>query len=155
MLLASSLFATPVKETVWWDTPGGKVTENRDQTDASCSLMLYDHDGSVTFEWDSLGRTFVIAINWDWQFPDNWKMPIAIQLGDAWLSNQVDSVVVDAVGHGSTLTFATDSAVDDLLRPADHITVRTTKAEMTIRLKRDKIGVLLSQTRKCRDMIGR
>lgn len=155
MLLSSSLFATPVKDTVWWDTPGGKVTEHRDETDTGCSLMLYDDDGSVTFEWDDPSRTLVTAINWNWQFPVDWKMPVAMQLGEVWLTNRADSVVIEAVGHGNAVAFATDQSVDDLLRPADRIVVRTTNGEMSIKLEHGKVGALLSGMRKCRDAIRR
>jgi hypothetical protein len=155
MLLSSFLIMMPVHDTVWWETPGGKVTEHSDETDTSCSLMLYDDDGSVTFEWDDPRRVLVTAIDWDWQFPDDWKVPVAMQLGDVWLTNRADSVVIEAVGHGSAIAFATDQAVNDLLRPADQIVVRTTSGEMSIKLRHDKVGVLLSRTRKCRDAIGR
>src|SRR5208283_292755 len=75
MLLSSMLFLTAVKDTVWWNTPGGEVMEHRDQAAASCSLMLYDDSGSVIFAWDDPGRTFVTAIDRNWQFPDDGKMP--------------------------------------------------------------------------------
>jgi hypothetical protein len=156
---------TPVKETVWWNTPGGRVTEFRDQAEATCSLMLYNADGSVTFAWDDHGSAasesaepgsvLVTAINWDWQFPSDRKQPVAVQVGDVWLADRASSVVLDAVGHGNAVAFTTDKPVDELLKPADHITVRTTNAEMSIPLKRDKVGVLLSRARMCRDAIGK
>jgi hypothetical protein len=155
MLLSSSLALMPVKDTVWWDTPGGKVTEHRDDTDISCSLMLYDDGGSVTFDWTDPGRVLITAINWDWQFPANWKMPVAVQLGDVWLSNRGDSAVIEAVGHGNGVAFETDKAADELLRPADHIAVRTTNGAMSIKLNHAKVDVLLSRTRKCRDATQR
>jgi hypothetical protein len=154
-MFSSLLAAVPVKDTVWWDTPGGKVTEHRDQTDARCSLMLYDGNGSVTFAWDDSPLVAVTAINWDWQFPTDWKVPVAMQVGDVWLADHADSVVIDAVGHGSAVAFTTGQAVNDLLRPADHIAVRTNSGEMSIRLKPDKVSTLLSRARKCRDTIER
>jgi hypothetical protein len=144
---------TPVKDTVWWDTPGGKVMEHHDDTDTSCSLMFYDNSGSVTFDWADPGRVSITAINWDWQFPDNWKMPVAVQLGDVWLSNRGDSAVIEAVGHGNGVEFATDQQAGELLGPADHIAVRTTYGEMSIKLDHAKVGVLLSRARKCRDSV--
>jgi hypothetical protein len=151
MLVASSLFVMPVKDTVWWETPGGQVTEHQDDSDRSCSLMLYDDAGAVTFKWIDPGTVLITAIDWDWQFPDNWKMPVAIQLGDVWLSNRGDSAVIEAVGHGNAVAFATDRVADDLLRPADHIAVKTTNGEMSIKLNHAKVDVLLSRARKCRD----
>jgi hypothetical protein len=155
MLFSGALLVMPVKDTVWWDTPGGKVTQHQSAGDTGCSLMLYDDAGSVTFEWDDPGRTLVTAINWNWQLPDNWKVPVAMQFGDAWLSNGGDSAVIEAVGHGNAVAFATDQPVDDLLRPADHIAVRTRDGEMSIKLSRDKVGVLLARTQECRRMTGR
>src|SRR3954453_15040734 len=110
MLLAGSLTVSAAKYTVWWDTPGGKVTEHRNGGDAGCSLMLYDASGSVTLEWDDPGKTSVTAINWDWQFPDNWNVAIAMQFGDVWLTNRGDSAVINAVGHGNAVAFTTDQA---------------------------------------------
>lgn len=144
-----------VTDTVWWDTPGGKVTEHHVDNDISCSLMLYDDGGSITFEWTDPRRVLVTAINSDWQFPADWNVPVAMQFGDVWLSNHADSAVMDGVGHGNSVAFATDQGVDDLLRSADHIVVKTTSADMTIRLVPRKLDVLLSRTRQCRDTIRR
>jgi len=155
MLLSSTLFVTAVKDTVWWNTPGGEVTEHRGQTAASCSLMLYDDSGSVIFEWDAPGRTFVTASDRDWQFPDEGKMPAAIQVGDVWLSNGGGSVVIEAVGHGTNVSFTVTQPIDDLLRSADHIGVKTIPADLSIKLNHAKIAVLLSRARDCRDLIKR
>jgi hypothetical protein len=155
ILFSGALLAMPVKDTVWWNTPGGRVTEHRDATNAVCSLMLYNDAGSVTFEWEDPGRTLVTAINWNWQVPDNWNVPLALQIGDAWLSNGRDSAVIQAVGHGNAVAFTTEQPVDDLLRPADHIAVRTGEGEMSIKLRPDKVRVLLAQTAACRRVIKR
>ena len=155
LLVSGVLLAMPVKDTVWWETPGGKVMEHRDANDVNCSLMLYDDAGSVTFDWDDPGRTLVTAINWSWQFPDAWNVPLAMRFGDAWLSNGGDSAVIDAVGHGNAVAFTTDQAVEDLLRPADQIAVRTRDGELSIHLRKDKLGVLLARTEACRHAIGR
>jgi hypothetical protein len=155
IVLASSLLVTPVKDTVWWDTPGGKVMEHRDQADVSCSLLLYDGDASVTFEWADPGRTLVIAIDSRWQFPDGWTTPVAVKVGDVWLTDHSGSVAIDGVGRGSAVSFTTDQAVDDLLRPAERILVRTVGAETSIRLRPEKMRVLLDRLRKCRDGTGR
>ncbi len=117
--------------------------------------MLYNDSGSVTFQWNDPNRTLVTAINWNWQLPDNWRVPVAMQVGDAWLSNGGDSAVIDAVGHGNAVAFETRQPVDDLLRPADHIAVRTKDGEMSIKLKRDKVDVLLARTQACRQAIRR
>src|SRR5271166_6514638 len=155
MLLSSTLFVTAVKDTVWWNTPGGEVTEHRGQTAASCSLMLYDDSGSVIFEWDDPGRTFVTATDRNWQFTDDGKMPAAIQLGDVWLSNSGGSVIIEAVGHGTSVSFTVTQPIDDLLRSADHIGVKTIPADLSIKLNPAKIRVLLSRARDCRDVISR
>lgn len=155
ILLSSSLLIMPAKDTVWWETAGGRVMEHQSDTDMSCSLMFYDDSGSVTFEWVDPGKILITAINWDWQFPDNWRMPVAMQLGDEWLSNSSASAVIEAVGHGNAVAFATEQAADDLLLPADHIAVRTTNGEMSIKLNHEKVSVLLSRARKCREAARR
>jgi hypothetical protein len=153
MLLSTTLFVTPAKDTVWWDTPGGKVTGHKDGTDNRCSLMLYDNGGSVSFEWDGQGRIMVIVIDQNWHFPDDWQVPLAIQLGDAWLTDHNGSALIEAVGHGDAVGFALDQAVDDLLRPAGQIRVKTNNTEMSIKLAPAKMDTLLSRTQKCRDTI--
>jgi hypothetical protein len=155
MILSGSLFATAVNDTVWWETPGGKVTEDRGPAGASCSLTFYDDSGSVVFDWADPGRTVVTAIDWSWEFPADWKMPSAMQLGVVWLSNGGGSAIIEAVGHGNALSFAVNQPVDDLLRPADHIAVRTTGAQLSIKLNHSKVGVLLSRAQQCRAAIGR
>ena len=155
VLISGLLLVTPVKDTVWWNTVGGRVTEHRDQTNANCSLMLYNDEGSVVFEWDGPGNTSVTAIDWNWQFPADWKLPVAVQVGDVWLSNGGNSAVIQAVGHGNTVSFAVDQPVDDLLRPADHVKVRTRNGELSINLNQSKVDALLSGARQCRDVISR
>ena len=61
LLLSTSLLATPVDDTVWWDTQGGKVLEHRDQAGVSCSLTLYNDADSVTFTWVDPGGLVVTA----------------------------------------------------------------------------------------------
>jgi hypothetical protein len=153
MLISGALFVTPVNDTVWWNTPGGKVTGHSDPTASRCSLMLYNSDGSVSFEWDDQGRIFVIVTDQNWQFPDNSKVAVTMQLGNVSLTNRDGSAAIEAVGHGNAVGFVTDNAVDDLLRPANHIVVRTTNTKLLIKLTQAKMGVLLSRTRKCRDTI--
>jgi hypothetical protein len=153
LLLAGALSVTQVKDTVWWTTPGGEVTQHRDDTDESCSLMLYDDDGSVVFKWNRPDQTFVTAIDWSWQFPNDWTVPVAIQLGDTWLSNGGDSAIIQAVAHGNAVSFSVNQPVDDLLRPADHAVIRTTSSELSIKLNRAKVGVLISRARLCREAI--
>jgi hypothetical protein len=155
MLISSSLFILPVKDTVWWNTPGGKVTGHSDHSTKRCSLMLYNDDGSVMFEWDDQGRILVIASGRNWQFPDDTKVPVAMQLGDAWLKNRDGSAVIEAVGHETTIGFATDQAVDELLRPADHILVISPDVELSIKVTPAKMGVLLSRTARCRESTRR
>jgi len=153
ILLSSSLFVTFVKDTVWWNTPGGNVTEHRDRNVASCSLTLYNDDGSVTFEWDDPGKVLVTAVDKKWAFPDTGRMPVAMQLGDVWLSNHGGSAVIDAVGHGRAIGFVANQAVDDLLRQAGKIVIKTKGVDLTITLTRSKTRVLLSRMNDCRQSI--
>ena len=154
MLILGALLAVPVKDTVWWDTPGGKVTEHQTADSTSCSLMLYNDSGSVTFEWDDQGQEQVTAINWNWQFPDNWRVPMTMQFGDTLLNTgSSSSALIEAVGHGNAVTFTANQPVEDLLRPADRVVVKTRDDELSIPLRRDKVKMLLAQTRKCRAMI--
>jgi hypothetical protein len=155
ILLSASLLVTQVKETVWWNTPGGKVIQHQDPAGTSCSLMLYNDAGSVVFEWADPGRVVVTAIDWNWQLPENWQMPVAMQLGDEWLSNGGDSAVIQAVGHGSAVSFAVTKPIDDLLSRADHVDIKTINAELSIKLNQAKTSVLLSRAHQCRGVIGR
>lgn len=154
MLLSGSLFGTQVNDTVWWDTPGAKVVEHRDQNPASCSLMFYGDDGNIIFDWDASGKLLVMATNRRWNFPDSSQMPVAVEVGDVWLTNHSGSEVVDAVAHGADIGFFMNQAVDDLLRPASRIEVKADGANLTISVMPAKMSVLLSRTRDCRDAIN-
>jgi hypothetical protein len=63
--------------------------------------------------------------------------------------------VIEAVGHGNAVTFTANQPVEDLLRPADRVVVKTRDDELSIPLRRDKVKMLLAQTRKCRAMLRR
>lgn len=154
MLLASSLLVLPVKDTVWWNTPGGRVTEHRDETGASCSLMLYDDAGSVVFQFADRDMTLVTATDRDWAFPNNAGLPVAMRLGDVWLSNGGGSAIIDGVGHGNAVGFAVTQPVQELLRPADHLEVRTTVSSLLIQLNNAKLSALLSRVQQCRDAVA-
>lgn len=154
-LLLSGLFlSTPVKDTVWWNTTGGKVVEHKDDRGAACSLLLYDDNGGVSFEWDDANRIVVTATNWNWQLPDNWTVPVAMRFGDVWLSNRGNSAVIEATSHGNAVVFTTDRPIEDLLRPAEAVFVKTGDGEMAIQVRREKIGALLSRAEQCRHAIG-
>lgn len=117
--------------------------------------MFYDRDGSVVFDWDKMGSTHVTAVDWNWQLPEGWHMPVAMQLGDVWLSNGGNSAIIQAVGHGNAVNFQMDQHVDDLLRTADHVVVKTTYGELSVHLNKAKTAVLLTRTGLCRTAIGR
>lgn len=146
---------TPVKDTVWWNTPGGKVTEHRDQAGTSCTLMLYNDAGSVFFEWTGASAIVATAINGNWRFPENSKMPVAMQMGDAWWSNGADSTIIQGEGHGNAVSFTLNKPIGDLLRAADHVLIRTRNADLSIGLNPTKMTVLLSRAQACRDVIKR
>jgi hypothetical protein len=149
LMVAISLLSMPVKDTVWWDTPGGKVTEHHDEDGKKCSLMLYDNDGSVTFEWGQKNKTLVTAVDSNWALPNNWKGPVALQVGNVWLSNGAGSAIIDAVGQGTAVAFTTDLPVDDLLRSSGQIVVKNNSADLSIKLEPAKMRKLSSRTRKC------
>ena len=155
MFLSIPLLTIQVKDTVWWDTPGGKVTEHRDQAGATCSLMLYNDAGSLFFEWADGGKILVTVIDWNWQFPEDSQMPVAMQLGSDWWSNGGDSAIIQGEGHGNAISFTLNKPIDDLLRAADHVLVRTKNTELSIKLSPAKTGVLLNRAGQCRDVAKR
>jgi hypothetical protein len=79
---------------------------------------------------------------------------MTMQFGDTLLNTgSSSSAVIEAVGHGNAVTFTANQPVEDLLRPADRVVVKTRDDELSIPLRRDKVKMLLAQTRKCRAMI--
>jgi hypothetical protein len=149
------MLVTPVKDTVWWNTPGGTVTEHRDASTANCSLILYDDEGIVTFEWNSPANTVVTAVDRSWQFPRYAKVPVAMQVGDQWVSNRASSVIIEAVADGNSISFATDTALTDMLQPAGQIVVKTKTGDLSLRLTHAKISTLLDRASQCRESIRR
>ena len=155
LLLASSLLAIPVKDTVWWNSTAGTVTEHRDDNGADCSLTFQNDAGNVVFRWDGSGAVSVTAIDWNWELPDDWRVPVAMRIGDTWLSNAGNSAVITGVGHGNTVSFPISQSVEGLLRPAERIEVQITGATLSITLDHPKVGTLLDRVHMCRDVARR
>lgn len=155
LLLATSLLATPVKDTVWWNTQGGKVLEHRDRAGVTCSLSLYSDARSVTFTWVEPGGLLVTARDPDWQFPENRTMPAAIQVGGQWVGNRSGPAIMQAIGHGAAVNFALDAPIDTLLHAADHIAIRMPGEALSIPLNEAKMPQLLGQLQRCRDVAKR
>jgi hypothetical protein len=155
LLITGLLLATPVKDTVWWNTTGGTVMEHRDENGANCALTLQSDAGNVVFEWRDAGRVSVTAINWSWELPADWHLPVAIQIGDVWLSNGGNSAIIQGVSHGNSVTFPISQPVDALLRPAGQIQVQIKGSTLSIPLNRTRVSTLLDHAQQCRDVIKR
>ncbi|OYV34298.1 MAG: hypothetical protein B7Z80_21570 [Rhodospirillales bacterium 20-64-7] len=155
MLLYASVLLVPVKDTVWWNSTAGQVMEHRDENGANCTLTFQSDGSSVVFEWKSTSQPTVTVVNLDWQFPDNWRVPVAMQVGDVWLSNGADSAVIDAVAHGNAITFPVLQPVEPLLAQAGNIEVRAKAGTLRMPLDHVKMEALLDHVQQCRDVITR
>jgi hypothetical protein len=154
LLLSIPLHVVPVKDTVWWNTAGGTVTEHRDENGANCALTFQSDAGSVVFEWQNAGGTSVTAIDWTWELPAGWRMPVAMQIGDIWLSNGGNSAIIEGVAHGNTVQFPISQPVDELLRPAEQIQVQIKGSTLSVPINRSKLATLLDRAKQCRDGIS-
>ena len=151
LLTSSLLFGTPVKDTVWWNTEGGRVLEHRDGAVATCTLWLIDQDSRVAFTWAKGQPVSVAAISPALSMPsDSPRMPVSLQIGDAWLNN---AQPYDAVGFGTSLTFVIDQSIEAPLRGADHITIRSPTSDFSLHVNRTKIATLLDHVRQCRQSV--
>lgn len=155
MLLSTSMLLVPVKDTVWWNSTAGQVMEHRDENGADCTLSFQADGSSVIFEWRGRGQPTVTVVNLNWQFPDNWQVPVAMQVGDVWLSNGADSAVIDAIAHGNAVTFPVMQPVEPLLRSASQIEVRAKAGTLKVPLDPVKLPALLDHAQQCRDVIER
>jgi hypothetical protein len=155
MLLSGSLLAIPVKDTVWWNTAGGTVTEHRDENGANCTLTFQGDAGNVVFEWRGGGGASVTAINWGWELPADWRLPVAMQVGNVWLSNGGNSAIIEGVSHGNTVTFPVTQPTDELLRSAGQIQVQIKGSTLSIPLGHTRVSSLLDHAKQCRDVIKR
>jgi hypothetical protein len=150
MVVAGTLAVADVNDTVWWNTTGGRVTEHRDADRVTCSLRIYDQAGSLTFERarGSAGYT-ISAVDPRWAFPVGWGGPVALRVGDAWLSNGGGSVVLDAVGDGTAVVFPLKQPVDGLLASADQMEVKTQAGSLSVQVPRSKMETLLARMQMC------
>jgi hypothetical protein len=117
--------------------------------------MLYQSGGSVTFEWSDPTKTHVAASDPNWQFRNDQKMPVAVELGDVWLSDHAGSAIIEALGHGNAVAFATDQSIDDLLRSAAQVVVKTKSGDLIIAPPRGKMAVLQAHAHDCQVAIRR
>jgi hypothetical protein len=145
----------PVKDTVWWNSTGGVVMEHRDGNAADCTLTFRGDNGIVVFTWDGAGGTSATVVDPDWQLPDNQPLPVAMQLGEVWLSNGGNSAVIEGQGHGNVVTFHVAQEIEPLLAPADRIEVRVRAGTLSVALNRAKLSAVLDRTRQCLDVIRR
>ncbi|HYZ23713.1 MAG TPA: hypothetical protein VE690_16310 [Rhodopila sp.] len=145
----------PVKDTVWWNGTGGVVTEHREDNAAACTLTFRGDNGTIAFNWEGTGRTSVTVIDPDWQLSDDQPLPVAMQVGDVWLSNGGNSAVIEGQGHGSVITFHVAQEIEPLLAPADRIEVRVRAGTLSVALNRSKLSTVLDRTRRCLGVIRR
>lgn len=155
VLVATTLIITPAKETVWWKTTGSQVLENRDKDHAECTLWLHGTDGGVFFNWMQGGTLTALVVDQAWQFADNVKLSVAIQIGDTWVSNEHGSTVMDGIGHDMSINFTLSRPIDEMLRTADHVRVLTSHGEFNIPLDHGKVDKAIEIVHKCRDTLGR
>lgn len=127
--------------------------EHRDGNGAQCVLTFQNDTGSVVFEWQQAGPAVVTVADQAWRFSSNGPLPVAMRVGDTWLSNGGNSAVLEAEAHGNAVTFPVRQPVEALLGPADRIEVLIKGARLTLALDRERIGPLLDRTRQCREVI--
>jgi hypothetical protein len=155
VILAAQLRLLPVADTLWWNTVGAQVTEHRDQNGASCALTFLGNQGSVAFQWDSAGRTLLIARDQDWDFPDNPHMPVAVRVGDTWLSNGGNSAIIDAAADGRNITAGLSQPIDALLPDAGHVQVKTAANTLSISIDPWRLTNIVARLKRCQAVLGR
>jgi hypothetical protein len=142
----------PITDTIWWRTAGGTVVEHRDGDYRDCSLVLADDLHSVTFDW-LIGSVAVTATSRTWHLPEG-KQPVAVQIGDQWL-DKAKSVVLEADGHDTTIRSMIDQPIEDLLRNASQIRVKTAVGDLVLPVNPRKMEALLTAAGRCRSLTKR
>jgi hypothetical protein len=151
MIVSGLLLLTPVKDTIWWKSEGGNVTQHN----SDCSLWLFNQNGSILFSWPKGSETeSVIVINPAWHYPMDRKLAITMQIGNNWLGDVTteQSVPLNAIGNDNSLSFDLDATIDERLEIADHINIKTDDSEFSLALDRDKMGILITKLNQCRKM---
>ena len=145
MLLFAASLVLPVTDTVWWQTPGGSVTEVHDAKRAECSLTFYDSQQQFVFTWQRGQPFHGFAVRDDWHFDRNTKMTVNLKIGSHLIANQA------AEGADRTIVFLVGQPIDDLLTDASQITVQTSAAETMIKLPpSSKVAALMVGLHRCR-----
>lgn len=143
--LTASLLTWNVASTVWWNTPGGRVTEQHDATHAECTMTLYDAHREVAFTWGRNQPFHGIAAQPGWDFPADMSMRVALQFGDHRLSDRT------ALGGGESVAFMIDQPIDELLMNAGSIAVDPGSAVMAMPLPpASRMASLVSAAQRCR-----
>jgi hypothetical protein len=158
LLLAGALHIVPVKDavsgkdTVWWRTDGGNVVEHQTKSTATCSLWLIDKDGSLAFTWER-GKPITVSVITPALATSETmsQLHVTMQIGGTWVK---DHQPLDAVGFGTNVNFVIDDrSIEDQLRVADSIAIRTDKSEFLMYLPRDKMTALVGHVKQCRDSV--
>ncbi len=144
LLLASYLTITPIADTIWWNTAGGRVVGHKDEHGSSCTLFLTNSDGTISFTWEPDKQTFMSIIKPDWQFADS-DVSVAVRIGDVWLDNGNGSPNIEAIESKSSVLFQLNQSVDDLLHSSDQIQVIVgTDAYFQMSLPNGKMNALMN-----------
>lgn len=154
-ILLSSLVLTPVKDELWWRTPGGEVTEHRDRTTADCTLRLDSDAGSLAFIWARTLPTRVVVEKPGWTIAPDRITTVAIRIGDVWLDGGDGTPNIPAMTGSSAVMLVLNRSIDTQLQTASDFTINAPDIRFGIRLTRLKMQALLTALDKCRQAIAR
>ncbi len=150
LLLTSFFVITPIADTIWWNTSGGRVVGHKDERGTSCTLFLTNSDGTISFTWEPDKQPLMSVIKSDWQFADN-DVNVAVRIGTTWLDNGNGSPNIEAIETKSSVLFQLDQSIDDLLYSSDQIQVIVgNDAYFQMALPKDKMNALMAGVKKCR-----
>ena len=142
---------TPIKEIVWWNTTGGKVIQQKDQNESSCSLILDDNSETIAITWDS-NLAYMTFLKSSWNLIGSTSQ-VAVQIGDIWLENGNGTPNIEAQAERSAFMIPIKQQIIDLLVTSDHITTKVNNQDYSMKLNRVKMVVLLTAVNSCRKMI--
>jgi hypothetical protein len=154
-ILISSLLLAPVADTVWWRTPGGNVTQHREQDTSTCTLDINNGQGGFAFVWDHEQPTRVIAAQEGWRLASNQITTISMRIGDVWLEDGNGAPNIMAMTGPSEFKFIVNQPIDDLLVSADEIAIRTPESQFAVYMPVSKMKALVTALHRCRASASR
>jgi len=115
-------------------------------------LFLYNDDHAAVVSWGRGAAVYLSFHSASWQFRPHEQIPVAVEIGDAWLGQADQSNVSSlmATVDQEWLSVPLQQSIDGLLSQATKITLKLPNHELSFNISKPKMSKLLLAVKQCR-----